>query len=250
MQKDLSQLYLDCPSWMASLEFLLCTSNERLLELCYWHWSRLRHCNLNENYQKTPMSITSLISKFTSAPTPWAAFTNSDAITLAFLLIRCSMKASRISLPVLFAHSRLYCLWKFRWWPLFFWHQNSRFLLRLFKFFLLISRIWCLCNSDFQIPNSGTTTKSKQSSVGKPQTTRTLPGSQIEFQEAIPSIQVPQTGPKLRRRPQTKTPPQKLPLLTRRRQRKTNNGRLKLKHNDLAWGIEDGPLSINAIQSS
>ena len=46
-----------------------------------------------------PMSIANQIPKLASAPRQWAAFTNSSAITLSPLLIRCPMNFSRISLP-------------------------------------------------------------------------------------------------------------------------------------------------------
>ena len=46
-----------------------------------------------------PMSIAIQIPKLASAPRQWAAFTNSSAINLSPLLIRCPMNFSPISLP-------------------------------------------------------------------------------------------------------------------------------------------------------
>ena len=46
-----------------------------------------------------PMSIVNQIPKFASAPRKWAVFTNSSAITLLPLLIRCPMNFSPTYLP-------------------------------------------------------------------------------------------------------------------------------------------------------
>ena len=51
MQKEISELYLDCSCRVALPQLLLCSPHDGILDLCNRHHSSLRHCDITYDSQ-------------------------------------------------------------------------------------------------------------------------------------------------------------------------------------------------------
>ena len=172
------------------------------------------------------MSTANPISKFASAPKPWAALTNSYAPTLSAFQVRCSMNFSVISLPAS-PHTSSTILSK-KVWMMTRIIPTPIYLLPTPTIQLISPKVskmvFVKCNSNINVPASVTDTEAVYKGVGYTHTYKGLSESLVEIQEATPASQVSKTNPQLRVGPDAKEP-QEFPPLSRCGDTKTSNGR-------------------------